>query len=260
MSARRRSGSRVAGSLLALALALLPYRGLAQTVDTQTAQTARAAFDRGVTEVDAGHHAVAAVAFEESYRLRPVPVVLYNLARVYESLGRLRQARDTYERYLREGGAGVAEERRRTVEASVSRLTTEIPQLVVRATPSDARVEVDGRVERPVGGVLLLDPGNHGIVVSADGYASERRELRLDVGARIELPVQLLARTPHPIDQAQTPPTRQSPSVLTQWWFWTAVGAVTAGGVTLALGLTGAFERNETLVPGTSYDVAAIRW
>lgn len=86
---------------LAAALALSPSLAFAQPAapDAQ----ARAAFDRGIADVDAGRFANAVAAFEESYRLRPAAVVLYNLASAYTRMGRHQQAIATYERYLSEG-------------------------------------------------------------------------------------------------------------------------------------------------------------
>src|SRR5260221_2447483 len=49
---------------------------------------ARDAFQRGVAELEANRPEVALPAFEESYRLRAVPAVLYNIGLTYRGLHR----------------------------------------------------------------------------------------------------------------------------------------------------------------------------
>ena len=61
---------------------------------------AREAFERGVRGLDEGRFGDAVIAFEESLRVRDVPVTLYNLGLAYRGVGREAQAIAMFERYL----------------------------------------------------------------------------------------------------------------------------------------------------------------
>lgn len=82
--------------LLALSLAALPA-GAAPT----DAEQARAAFQKGSTEYNLGNFAEAGKLFEEVYRLRPVPALLFNIAQCYRFVGNLERAVQTYRSFLR---------------------------------------------------------------------------------------------------------------------------------------------------------------
>ena len=83
-----------AALLLSLVLALPAF---AATEGEQ----ARAAFQKGQTEYNLGNYAKAAEYFEETYRLRPVPALLFNIAQCYRFMGNLDKAVQTYRAYLR---------------------------------------------------------------------------------------------------------------------------------------------------------------
>lgn len=268
-------------SVLAVALALAPALSFAQPAapDAQ----ARAAFDRGIADVDAGRFASAVAAFEESYRIRPVAVVLFNLAGAYARMGRHQQAIATYERYLAEG-TRLPPDRVQSVRDRIAELRRDMPVVTLRVRPSTFTLTVDGRPQAVTGEELPLDPGSHLLVLSASGRTSQQREVQLSPGNRVMWDVELpaegaapattavavatppvtdaprVAPTPHPAPEGPTAPREASPSVTSRWWFWTAIGAVVVGGTVLGLGLAGTFDTTQAPVPGTAYDVSAIRW
>ena len=254
---------RRAGRLAALALTLASSTALAQT------EPARAAFDRGMAQVQSEQFALAAASFEESYRLRPVPVVLFNLAGAYDRMGRARQAIETYERYLREAGSTLPAERSSFVRDAVTRLRGQLSTVTLRVTPRDYAVEVDGRRESPVAGALTLDPGRHVLTFTAEGHQVARRELDARAGTNTELDVTLTASavtattapdpraTPDP--RVTLTPAEESRPVTQRWWFWTGVGVAATG---VAVGIMAAAGVFNTLAPapdGLSYSVDALR-
>ena len=272
-------------SVLAALVVLTPALASAQPAvpDAQ----ARAAFDRGIADVDASRFANAVAAFEESYRLRPAAVVLFNLASAYSRLGRHQQAIATFERYLAEGGSRLPPERVQSVHARIAELRRGLPVVLLRVRPVPFTLTVDGRPQAVTGDELALDPGSHLLVASAPSRASQQREVTLAPGGRVTWDVELAAEgataapvvaapvvaapvvaapvtgpapvvTPHPAQplEGSAPP----PAITSRWWFWTGIGAVVAGGTVLALGLSGAFDTTQAPVGGTAYDVSAIRW
>ena len=83
-----------------VALALAAAVALPARADENTDQ-ARAAFQKGQTEYNLGNYAEAAKFFEEVYRLKPVPALLFNIAQCYRFTGNLEKATQTYRAYLR---------------------------------------------------------------------------------------------------------------------------------------------------------------
>lgn len=266
-------------SVLAALLALTPSLAFAQPAapDVQ----ARAAFDRGITDVDAGRFANAVAAFEESYRLRPAAVVLYNLASAYTRLGRHQQAIATYERYLSEGGSRLPPDRVQSVRERIAELRRDMPVVVLRIRPAPFSLTVDGRLQAVTGDELALDPGSHLLVATAPSHAAQQREVQLAPGGRVTWEAELAAEaapvvavattpavvmtparvavTPHPSQPARPAPSAE-PGITSRWWFWTGIGVVVAGGTLAALGASGAFDTTQPPVGGTAYDVSAIRW
>lgn len=247
----------------ALALTLAPRAALAQT------EPARAAFDRGMAQVQSEQFALAATSFEESYRLRPVPVVLFNLAGAYDRMGRARQAIETYERYLREAGATLPQERTAFVRDALTRLRGQLSTVTLRVTPRDYAVEVDGRREAPVASALTLDPGRHVLTFTADGHAVARRELDARAGASTDLDVTL---TPNAVAAETAPGPRATPDprvtltpseegrpVTQRWWFWTGVGVAAAGVAVGIMAAAGVFNSLAPAPDGLSYSVDAVR-
>ena len=87
---------------------------------------ARQEFDTASTEFGRGNFALALQAFQRSYDLLEGhprrPLILFNIGRCYEELGRYVDARDAYGRYLREAGADAVE--REETEARLRELET----------------------------------------------------------------------------------------------------------------------------------------
>lgn len=75
-----------------------PVPAAAQT-DADT-EAARVAFEQGVADFDAGRLPEALAEFEQSYQLRPLPFVLYNVATCMETMGDKAGALDAFQRYL----------------------------------------------------------------------------------------------------------------------------------------------------------------
>lgn len=93
--------------------------------------------------------------------------------------------------------------------------------LTVRASSGAATVSIDGQ---PVGSTPLevrLDPGEHRLSARADGFEPTDTAVVVADGEHKTLDLTLRAK----------------PSVLSRWWFWTAIGAglVAGGAVTYAL-------------------------
>ena len=89
---------RLVASFAALLLALATGAAADEASDSRAA---RAAFQKGQTEFNLGNYSEAAKQFEETYRIKPVPALLFNIAQCYRFIGNLEKAVQTYRSYLR---------------------------------------------------------------------------------------------------------------------------------------------------------------
>jgi hypothetical protein len=168
-------------ALLAAIVAALTFTVVAHAQDNAETR-AREAFERGYAELNAQQFQSAASAFEESYRLRPVPTVLYNLGLAYLALHRTADALDALTRYRAHPEAGADPSQLSAVDQEIARQRPSVARLVIRVTPPDAQVLVDGRARDDVEHGVLLDPGAHVLEARAIGFHDARLEVPLRAG------------------------------------------------------------------------------
>lgn len=207
------------------------------------AARARARFEHGTELFDEGNLDGALVEFEASFALRPVPVVLFNIAQTHKLLFRYQDAIEAYRRYLSLGGDTIPADRVAEVRTTIERLERSMGTLVVECAPAGARVSVDGR---PVGtaplGALPFAAGARRVEVAVDGRLPAVRDVELSAGT-----VERLCLRPGPAtaavdaragDGTGSTARQGGGSILGRWWFWTAAVVVVAAGVAGAVILT----------------------
>lgn len=176
-----------------MALVLVQRAAYAQTPPSSPDE-ARAAYEQGVGSLAEGRFHDAALALERSSRLRPLPVVTYNLALAYRGLGRYGDAVQAFERYLRSPEATASPERLSAIREELAELRRAVVRVSTSVQPPDASLTVDGRALAPLaaGESLALDPGTHVFEWTAVDHRSERRELACAPGASLTLDVRLV--------------------------------------------------------------------
>ncbi|HTM43962.1 MAG TPA: hypothetical protein VL137_03350 [Polyangiaceae bacterium] len=174
--------SLVAPALTALALVCSSSIALAQT-DTERAG-ARAAAQQGAQAFADGKFAEAADLFGRAESLVHAPPHLLYIARSYEKLGKLVEAREEYLKITKETLAATAPDAFRSAQADANNelaaLEPRIPYLAVTipAGATNVKVTLDG-VEVPAALVGLetpVNPGKHtalGVFSGADGAPQE---------------------------------------------------------------------------------------
>ncbi len=135
------------------------------------------------------------MALERSNRLRPLPVVTYNLALAYRGLGRYVAAVEAFERYLRAPDPSAPPERLAAIRDELAELRGRVVTVTASVSPPDASLTLDGRpAATPAPGEsLTLDPGPHVFVWTAPDHRPERREIPGVVGSHVPLAVNLEA-------------------------------------------------------------------
>lgn len=236
-------GRGSAGVLLALATLLSPP-GAAAGDKAESRQH----FESGLALLEAEDYGAAAAEFEVSADLYPTRNGLFNLANCYKALHRYGEALAAIAR-LREEFAGRLDERwkkeiaafERTLEAMVGRLEIEVDR-------AGAVIEVDGEPvgESPLEEPLALAPGGHQVEVELEGFAAQRREVRLVSGEKLSESFALERAEPggppapaaEPREEIEPSPEPPGPgpgpeeeSSATASWGWVALGSGLAAGV-----------------------------
>jgi hypothetical protein len=181
-------------------------------------ERARAMFDHGVELADRLQWAEAAEAFERSYAILPRPGTLRNLGLAHRALGRYTAAIHEIEQFLREGQADPA--LRTEMLGLITEMRGQLATLAVNPSASGATVTLDEQ-RVPPGQSIEADPGNHVVSVTAAGYLRNAQTVTLGRAEHRALDVRL--------ERAA------GGGILAQWWFWTIVGVVVAGGVATAI-------------------------
>ncbi len=146
----------------------------------QDVSAAKALFEKGIDDLQAGKLDTACPAIAESYRLDPRPGTLFALAECFGKAGKTASAVARYEDYLSTFGrmtpAEQAKQHGRDASAREQhdRLKPHVPLLTLRladGSPPGTTVSRDGvELGRAVFGIALpVDPGQHTVVTQAPG-------------------------------------------------------------------------------------------
>src|SRR6185295_4101772 len=154
-------------SLLALASLVTP--AVSSTAHAQSAEEtkarAKALFEQGVADYDAGRYEQALASFQEAYRIRPHPLVNVNIANCYDKLGKALQAVFHFQRFLESDAGSPAQ--RDEVNKALERLTQQVGKVLLRITPDGALAIIDQGEQRksPILEAIQLESGKHDLEV-----------------------------------------------------------------------------------------------
>lgn len=176
-------------------VALLASSLVASTAGAQSdADRARAheEFERGVAAYTANDYRTALDAFQEAYRLAPHASVRLNIAHCYEQLDRPVEALFHFEHYLTEASS-VTGAQRREIEGTIRDLRRRTGTITLQVTPDGATIVIDGSETRraPVSEPVRVTAGDHSVVITLDGYATERQTVHVEGGGDARVAVRL---------------------------------------------------------------------
>lgn len=174
-------------------------------------------FQLGVRDYAAGAYEDALGHLLASYRLAPNRNVQFNIARVYEQLGKKDLAWRHYHDYVEATADPTA---RADGEAALARLDPDVARVRITSLPTGATVYV-GRVDLGARGLtpltLALPPGKRSILLDLDGYVRAETTADLAIGKESRTAVELLPQ-PAAARPATTSPfqavVRAGPEVL----------------------------------------------
>ncbi len=205
----------------------------ASTAQADKREQARSLFEEAAELVDSGDLQAALERYRAAYELAPRPKILYNIALVLDHLGRLPDAAEAYDEYLRRHPADeatrVAKVRRRLAE-----LDRDLGAVELEVAHARAEVRLDGRVLGVGRGVYRarVVPGEHVLIVENALDTERDRTLNIAAGQLLRIAI---AAEPLPPGQPLT--TSVSDDASPRWLAFVRAdvdamgrGAVTAPG------------------------------
>jgi hypothetical protein len=179
-------------------------------------KAARELFQEAYKDEQEKRFAQALEKFQKVAAVKESASVRYRIGSVLESLGRFREARDSF-RALAASKPNLTTPEKDIADNAAERahlLDKKIPRLVLRFQPNppaDARVSIDGA---PVPAstaprAIELDPGEHHILASSPTSKLTETKVTLSEGGEVEVQVVLEPNAPAP--PPPQPPPRESP-------------------------------------------------
>jgi hypothetical protein len=206
-------------------VALAPFGAGSARAQAQAApdapDAARDHFRRGEAAYQKGSYDVAITEWEAAYAADPRPRIQYNLYQAYERLGQLTNASAALQRYL--STADPEDPSYADATARMTALQQRLQATGIRLVGGvdGASINVSGqdwgRLPRP--DKIAVQPGNHRVVVSMEGYREFTTNVVVPAGQVVDVAIQLepLSGTvPGPVatdpGQLGTQPTTPPPS------------------------------------------------
>ncbi|MET0386151.1 MAG: hypothetical protein ABW321_09350 [Polyangiales bacterium] len=161
----------------------------------------RAELDRGMAAFNAGRFEAAAAAFDASYRLKPSPATLYQLAVTYAALGQPRRAYDAYEQLIRGADSQTDPTQLANATREKERIQTTVGRFTLKLSPPQALIHIDGNPAFVKENEVWLLPGKHAIALRAQGFESYTQTIDVQTG-RFALEINLRQPSVSPPEQA----------------------------------------------------------
>ena len=240
-------------SLIAVLAAATTWSAVAHAAPEDEA---RARVQRGLELYDEGDYRLALVELERAYEIAPSYKLLYNIGQIHIQLGEYARAQRALRRYLEDGGAEIAPERRAEVEKDLEMVATRIATVTIEVNVPDAEVFVNDQVAgRAPLAKLPVEPGTLRIVVTRAGYESQTRAVRLAGGDETVVRIDLV-----PVKREVIVKTEGGlPTTAVVGWIVTGVLAAAAVGTGIATNAAySKFEDQRAAPIGGSAQQAAI--
>jgi hypothetical protein len=160
---------------------------------------AQSRYKAGMSLYDDGAYDAARVQFERAYELAPSYKILYNIGLVYKQLNEFVASLKALQRYIKEGGAEVPDDRKAEVNKLIDTLRGIIASASVRVNIDGAEVTVDDAVvaKSPTNEPILLNPGKRKIGAKMPGRIPDSKVITVASGdkATVDLVLQETSQT-----------------------------------------------------------------
>jgi len=190
--------------LIATSIAL---RGHAQG-DSPDSERANLLFKKGKVAFNAGKYNDALRIYTEAWSLKQSPDIAANLAQTESELGKHRDAAEHFAFALAHLLPSSTDEQQQALAEGLAQEKKEIGSLHVTLEPADSVLTIDDApVTVPPSGDVFLEPGEHGVAVTHEGYEPSQQTVRLSKGASQVLWIKL-TQSGAPADASADPEHR----------------------------------------------------
>lgn len=231
---------------LTCALFFIPLASVhAQSASEQS--LARDQFREGVRASREQQWPEAVEAFQRSLELAPRPMTMMNLAGALAQVGQLVEAAEAYRMFLSEAQSGAAARVRGEAQTQLDALEARIPHV---------RLQIHGRLDSDtvtldeyqlsaaaVGSPLPVDPGEHTLTITRDGFDPRAVTFTAQEGVQSEVVLEAwpdLSASPHEGEGdplAPPPPQDGNHSIFDEPLFWILGGVILAGVIAAGIGI-----------------------
>ncbi len=156
---------------------------------------ARLHFEQGLRLVRRENWAAALAEFEESLRLYPTAVALFNRGLCLRYLNRYPESIEAFTSYLETYAGEIDDDRRAEVERMVQEMRSLLNRVTINVNVDGATITVDSREvgQSPLGAPVLLTSGHHDLEVRLEGYRTVHRTVSVVAGRDMTLAIELTA-------------------------------------------------------------------
>ncbi|HET7542544.1 MAG TPA: tetratricopeptide repeat protein [Polyangiaceae bacterium] len=169
-------------------------------------------FKKGKVAFNAGKYNDALRIYTEAWSLKQSPDIAANLAQTESELGKHRAAAEHFSYALAHLLPSSTDEQQQALAEGLAQEKKEIGSLHVTLEPTDCVLTIDDIVlPLPAGGDVFVEPGEHTVSVTREGYQANRQTVHLSKGASQVLWIKLteLGATP---DTAADPAHQKDPT------------------------------------------------
>lgn len=225
-------------------LALVMIMSIAQTARADDEALVR--FERGVQLYEAENFDAALVEFNSAYKLSHNYKLLYNIAICQMATKDYAVAADSFRQYLNDGGAEIAETRRKDVNERLSKLSLMIARVRVTSNaPAGTVLLVDEHpvAKLPLGEPITVKTGRRSFSVNVAGkVVAKTVDVTSGEQGAVDLVVEAAAPAPTVVREAP-PPKAQASGPSFPWVLWGVTGIL--GGAAAVTGTLAVGARND---------------
>lgn len=187
------------------------------------ASEARLRYDRALKFYEDGVYDAALVELTRAYELNPSYRIVYNIAQTRVAMRDYAGAIESFQRYLREGGGQVPNDRVASVRAELNDLQQRVGKLTIDTDVTDGEVLVDDALvgTTPLGSPLLVNAGLRRVTVRHPDFPSHSQRVSVAGGEQLRVSLPLRPRAadaPAMADAREAPagPTASAPAAATE--------------------------------------------
>ena len=188
------------------AAALLGNLLYAEAAFADAASDAREHYERAIKLYEDGAYDAALVELTRAYEIRPSFRLMYNIGQARVAMRDYAGAIEAYQRYLREGGGQVTNDRVATVRAQLNDLQQRVGTLFVETDVPDSEVLIDDIVvgTAPLASPLVVNAGLRRVTVRHPDYPTRSQRIGIAGGEQHHVALTLRTRQPDAAAPAAT--------------------------------------------------------